>query len=85
MFYKLAFPGMDRAWVEEWPNVTETDKRRIRTIVEETDWNHVFSSLSHPAEQVLQIISYIGGYDVPRDFFLGPSQNHEPPFYDCSM
>ena len=29
VFYKLALPGMDRAWVEEWPNVTETDKQRI--------------------------------------------------------
>ena len=76
---------MDRAWVEEWPNTTETDKRRIRAIVKETDWNDVFSSLSRPAGQVLQIISYIGGYDVPREFFLGPSQNHESPFYDSSM
>lgn len=76
---------MDRAWLEEWPKATESDKQRIRAIVEETDWNNVFSGLSHPAEQVLQMISYIGGYDVPRGFFLGPSQNHESPFYDFSM
>ena len=76
---------MDRAWHEEWPNVTETDKRRMRAIVKGTDWDVVFSSLSRPAEQVLEMISYIGGYDVPREFFLGPSQNHEPPFYDPSM
>ncbi len=76
---------MDRAWIEEWPNATAPDKQRIRTVVKETDWDHTFSSLLHPAEQVLQIISYIGGYDVPREFFLGSSQNHEPPFYDSSM
>ena len=76
---------MDRAWLEEWPNVTETDKQRIRAIVKETDWNDVFSSLSHPAEQVLEMISYIGGYDMPREFFLGTSQNHGPPLYDSSM
>ena len=76
---------MDRAWLEEWPNATDADKQRIRAIVEETDWNDVFSGLSQPAEQVFQIISYIGGYDMPREFFLGPSQNHEPPFYDPLM
>ena len=76
---------MDRAWLEDWSNATETDKQRIRAIVEKTDWNVIFSGLSHPAEQVLQIISYIGGYDVPREFFLGPLQNHEPPFFNSSM
>ena len=76
---------MERAWLQEWPNITETDKQRIKTIVKETDWNNVFSSLSRPAEQVLEMISYIGGYDVPREFFLGPSKSHEPPFYDSSM
>ena len=76
---------MNRAWLEEWPSATDADKQRIRAIVEQTNWNDVFSSLSQPAEQVLQIISYIGGYDVAREFFLGPSQNHEPPFYEPSM
>ena len=76
---------MDRAWLEEWPNVTETDKQRVRAIVKGTDWNDVFSSLSRPAEEVLQIVSYIGGYDMPREFFVGTSQNHGPPFYDPLM
>lgn len=76
---------MNRAWLEEWPNTTDADKQRIRAIMELTDWNDVFSSVSQPAEQVLQIISYIGGYDAPREFFLGSCQNHGPPFYDPSM
>ena len=76
---------MNFAWLEEWPNATDADKQRFRAIVEQTNWNDVFSSLSQSAEQVLQIISYIGGYDMPREFFLGSSQNHEPPFYEPSM
>ena len=76
---------MNPAWVEEWPNATDADKLRIRAIVQQTDWNDVFSGLSQAAEQVLQIISYIGGYDVPREFFLGSCQNHGPPFYEPSM
>ena len=76
---------MNHAWLEEWPNVTDADKQRIRAIVEQTDWNKIFSNLSQPAEQVLQIISYIGGFDTPREFFIGTCQNNGPPFYDPSM